>query len=88
MEANRQFLKRVSSEITNAILNFMSCIQGPEMIRCSRVYKDAKDGKFMKYLYEDSKTVYEAFRRGAKESSLLMHCFLIFFIVALVLMNV
>ncbi|CAG0891050.1 unnamed protein product, partial [Darwinula stevensoni] len=46
-----------------------SATLGPEMIRCSRVYKDAKDGKFMKYLYEDGKTVYEAFRRGAKESN-------------------
>ena len=39
------------------------------MIRTSRFCKDAKDGKFLRFLYEDARTVYEAFRRGAKESS-------------------
>lgn len=44
-------------------------VQGPDLIRVSRFYKDAKDGKFVKYLYEDTRTLYDSFRRGAKESS-------------------
>lgn len=44
-------------------------LQGPELIRVSRFYKEAKDGKFVNYLYSDAKTLYESFRRGSKESS-------------------
>ncbi|ODM95370.1 Long-chain-fatty-acid--CoA ligase 1 [Orchesella cincta] len=43
--------------------------EGAEMIRTSRFCKDSKDGKFMRCLYEDCRTLYEAFRRGAKESN-------------------
>lgn len=43
--------------------------QGPDLIRVSRFYKEAREGKFITYLYEDSKTLYESFRKGAKESS-------------------
>lgn len=39
------------------------------MIRTSRFGKDAKDGNFLRYMYEDCRTLYESFRRGAKESS-------------------
>jgi len=42
---------------------------GPEMIRISRFCKDAKEGKFLRYMHEDAKTIYEAFRRGSKESN-------------------
>jgi hypothetical protein len=43
--------------------------QGPELIRVSRFYKEAKEGKFVSYVFPDTKTLYESFRRGAKESS-------------------
>ncbi|XP_025836031.1 long-chain-fatty-acid--CoA ligase 5 isoform X2 [Agrilus planipennis] len=43
--------------------------EGPELIRVSRFYKDAKEGKFVSYLWEDCRTLYESFRRGAKESN-------------------
>ncbi|XP_025836034.1 long-chain-fatty-acid--CoA ligase 1 isoform X4 [Agrilus planipennis] len=43
--------------------------KGPELIRVSRFYKDAKEGKFVSYLWEDCRTLYESFRRGAKESN-------------------
>lgn len=39
------------------------------MIRTSRFGKDAKDGTFLRYLFEDCRTLYDCFRRGAKESS-------------------
>ena len=48
---------------------FLEYLQGSEMIRTSRLCRDAKDGKFLRYLYEDCRTVYDAFHRGAKESS-------------------
>ncbi|XP_065163233.1 long-chain-fatty-acid--CoA ligase 5 isoform X2 [Atheta coriaria] len=44
-------------------------IEGSELIRVSRFSKDCKDGKFLKYLYEDAQTLYECFRRGAKVSN-------------------
>ncbi|XP_044760121.1 long-chain-fatty-acid--CoA ligase 5 isoform X2 [Coccinella septempunctata] len=43
--------------------------EGPELIRVSRFFKDAKDGKFVSYMYPDARTLYESFRRGAKESN-------------------
>ncbi|KAL1139986.1 hypothetical protein AAG570_006963 [Ranatra chinensis] len=39
------------------------------MVRVSRFYKDSKEGRFISYLTEDAKTLYEAFRRGAKVSN-------------------
>ncbi|XP_068914100.1 long-chain-fatty-acid--CoA ligase 5 isoform X2 [Tenebrio molitor] len=42
---------------------------GPELIRVSRFYKEAKEGKFVSYVFPDTKTLYESFRRGAKESN-------------------
>ncbi|XKL60882.1 hypothetical protein PGB90_007939 [Kerria lacca] len=38
------------------------------IIHVSTFYKDAVDGKFISYLYEDAKTLYETFRKGAKLS--------------------
>lgn len=49
--------------------NVIVCMQGPEMIRVSKFYKDSKDGKFISYLDKDTRTLYETFRNGAKESS-------------------
>lgn len=43
--------------------------QGPEMIRVSKFYKESKEGKFISYLSEDTRTLYDTFRKGAKESS-------------------
>ncbi|XP_021955219.1 long-chain-fatty-acid--CoA ligase 1 isoform X2 [Folsomia candida] len=43
--------------------------EGTEMIRTSRFGKDAKDGTFLRYLFEDCRTLYDCFRRGAKESN-------------------
>ncbi|CAH0564044.1 unnamed protein product [Brassicogethes aeneus] len=43
--------------------------KGPDLIRVSRFFKDAKEGKFVSFLYPDSRTIYESFRRGAKESN-------------------
>ncbi|XP_019865427.1 long-chain-fatty-acid--CoA ligase 1 isoform X2 [Aethina tumida] len=42
---------------------------GPDLIRVSRFFKEAKEGKFVSYLYPDTRTIYESFRRGAKESN-------------------
>lgn len=39
------------------------------MIRVSKFYKEAKAGRFLRYLHEDTRTLYETFRRGVKESS-------------------
>jgi len=35
----------------------------------SKFYKEGKEGKFVTFLYEDTYTLYDGFRRGAKESS-------------------
>lgn len=39
------------------------------MVRVSKFYKEAKNGRFLRYLHEDTRTLYETFRRGVKESS-------------------
>lgn len=39
------------------------------MVRVSKFYKDAKNGRYLRYLHEDTRTLYETFRRGVKESS-------------------
>lgn len=39
------------------------------MVRVSKFYKDSKEGKFISFMTEDAKTLYETFRKGAKESS-------------------
>lgn len=50
------------------ITNFFQ-LQGAELIRVSKFYKDSKQGKFVSYIHEDTKTLFDSFRRGAKESS-------------------
>nr|XP_033328290.1 long-chain-fatty-acid--CoA ligase 1 isoform X3 [Megalopta genalis] len=44
-------------------------VKGTDLIRVSRFYKDSKEGKFVSYIHEDTRTLYDAFRRGAKESN-------------------
>lgn len=44
-------------------------LQGTDLIRVSRFYKDSKEGKFVSYIHEDTRTLYDGFRKGAKESS-------------------
>ncbi|XP_014251042.1 long-chain-fatty-acid--CoA ligase 5 isoform X2 [Cimex lectularius] len=44
-------------------------LPGPEMIRVSKFYKDSKDGKFVSFLSEDTRTLYDTFRKGAKSSN-------------------
>jgi len=39
------------------------------LVRTSKFYKEAKEGKFVRFLHADTKTLYDSFRRGAKESS-------------------
>ena len=58
---------RLNFELRRLLL--IDVFQGAEMIRTSKLCRDAKDGKFLRYLYEDCRTIYDAFHRGAKESS-------------------
>lgn len=51
------------------IHNHYLLLQGPEMVRVSKFYKEAKNGRFLRFLHEDTRTLYETFRRGVKESS-------------------
>ena len=44
-------------------------LQGTDLIKVSRFYKDSKEGKFVSFLYEDTRTLYDGFRKGAKVSS-------------------
>ena len=44
-------------------------LQGAELIRVSKFYKDSKEGRFISYIHDDVRTLYDAFRKGAKESS-------------------
>lgn len=44
-------------------------LQGAELIRVSKLTKEAREGKFMRYLYEDTRTLYDVFRRGVRESN-------------------
>lgn len=39
------------------------------MVRVSKFYKEAREGKFVSFLHSDARTLYDTFRRGAKESS-------------------
>lgn len=47
----------------------LSSSQGNEHIRVSKFYKEGREGKFVTFLFEDTLTLYDGFRRGAKESS-------------------
>ncbi|KAH1026142.1 hypothetical protein HUJ05_010705 [Dendroctonus ponderosae] len=72
---NERSLKNTSTRKTanfpNLFLNSICFVtlQGPDVIRVSRFYKDAKQGKFVSYLHPDATTLYESFRRGAKVSN-------------------
>jgi long-chain acyl-CoA synthetase len=44
-------------------------MQGPELIHYSRFTQKGNGMKFMRYLYEDTKTLYDVFPRGARISS-------------------
>ncbi|XP_071548501.1 long-chain-fatty-acid--CoA ligase 1 isoform X1 [Panulirus ornatus] len=44
-------------------------VEGSELIRVSKLTKEAREGKFMKFLYEDTRTLYDVFRRGVRESN-------------------
>ncbi|KAH0547215.1 long-chain-fatty-acid--CoA ligase 5 isoform X2 [Cotesia glomerata] len=44
-------------------------IKGAEYIRVSKFYKDSKEGKFVSYIHDDVRTLYDSFRKGAKESN-------------------
>lgn len=60
---------RPSSQKPLFPLDAQCIVEGSELIRVSRFAKDSKDGKFVSCLYEDVKTLYEGFRRGAKDSN-------------------
>ncbi|KAI4478068.1 hypothetical protein M0804_012259 [Polistes exclamans] len=55
----REYVKKILLDV----------LQGTDLIRVSRFYKDSKEGKFVSYLHEDTRTLYDGFRRGAKESN-------------------
>ncbi|XP_023247364.1 long-chain-fatty-acid--CoA ligase 5 isoform X2 [Copidosoma floridanum] len=44
-------------------------LKGSEVIRISKFYNESRQGKFVSYIYDDTRTLYDAFRRGAKESN-------------------
>ncbi|XP_054266091.1 long-chain-fatty-acid--CoA ligase 1 isoform X2 [Macrosteles quadrilineatus] len=44
-------------------------LPGPEIVRVSKFYKESKDGKFVSFLSPDARTLYDTFRKGAKESN-------------------
>lgn len=60
---NTTGIRRISRAQTLCVL------QGTDLIKVSRFYKDSKEGKFVSFLYEDTRTLYDGFRKGAKESS-------------------
>lgn len=39
------------------------------MVRVSKFYKESKEGKYVTHLTEDTRTLYDTFRKGAKVSS-------------------
>ncbi|XP_063985043.1 long-chain-fatty-acid--CoA ligase 5 isoform X1 [Diachasmimorpha longicaudata] len=44
-------------------------LPGAEYIRVSKFYKNSREGKFISFIHEDVRTLYDAFRKGAKESN-------------------
>uniref|UniRef100_A0A1L8DZ27 Long-chain-fatty-acid--CoA ligase n=1 Tax=Nyssomyia neivai TaxID=330878 RepID=A0A1L8DZ27_9DIPT len=44
-------------------------LEGPEQIHVSKFYKESKVGKFVSYITEDAKTLYETFRKGVIASN-------------------
>lgn len=68
-ERERERDSRVSASCCFFKFPSVLCSQGAELIRVSRFYKEGKEGKFVSFLNEDTRTLYDGFRRGAKESS-------------------
>lgn len=50
-------------------LDNQTIVEGPELIHYSRFAKEGKEMKFMRFLYDDAKTLYEVFQRGARVSN-------------------
>lgn len=48
---------------------FFFHFQGPEQIHVSKFYKDSRDGKFLSYVHDDVRTLYDSFRKGSYESN-------------------
>lgn len=44
-------------------------LQGPEQIHVSKFYKESKNGKFVSYITENVRTLYQTFREGAYASN-------------------
>lgn len=44
-------------------------LRGPEQIHVSKFYKESKNGKFISYISEKAKTLYQTFRVGAYDSN-------------------
>lgn len=44
-------------------------MQGPEQIHVSKFYKESKNGKFVSYITENVRTLYQTFREGAYASN-------------------
>ncbi|CAD7081095.1 unnamed protein product [Hermetia illucens] len=44
-------------------------LKGPEQIHVSKFYKEAKSGKFISYISDNAKTLYQTFRVGAYDSN-------------------
>lgn len=56
------------SFLLNANYYWIKFLQNHPDIRVSTFYKEAAEGKFIGYLSDDAKTLYETFRKGAKVS--------------------
>ncbi|XP_046631194.1 long-chain-fatty-acid--CoA ligase 1-like isoform X2 [Daphnia pulicaria] len=50
-------------------LQHQTIVEGPELIHYSRFTQKGNGMKFMRYLYEDTKTLYDVFPRGARISN-------------------
>ncbi|KAK7575580.1 hypothetical protein V9T40_011866 [Parthenolecanium corni] len=53
-------------------------LKSHDIIHVSTFYKDATEGKFISYLYDDAKTLYETFRKGARVSDFCDNIFSIY----------
>ncbi|KAK0175392.1 hypothetical protein PV327_009143 [Microctonus hyperodae] len=44
-------------------------LSGVAYVRVSKFYNESKEGKFVSYIHDDVRTLYDSFRKGAKESN-------------------
>lgn len=51
------------------VVGISICLQGPEQIHVSKFYKESKNGKFVSYITENVRTLYQTFREGAYASN-------------------